>query len=439
MIVSSFVSPVWGALILTRAVSHFVVLIGLLAYQFIFRDFVNPFLSVSLYLLCSCVFLVDGICLSLSSKYHQSNTLTDVLFFLDSVFLFGLILFLGSGGLYPALLISLLLFFAFRLYGNWWSLSCFALWIACVIFSALLWKGGIADNDKLALVFLINFILFVNFLAGGFTGGLVKDFSNKIAALKERSFFDPDQADRPPSRLEPALNLSRKIKPVLTSLLRGLSAEFIFQEGTTKFSEKDLRGKLDDSDKVHLKQCEKQLKQFQKFVDDFIEFAEPEKLTLKALDFNKIIQKTLEKLHSHPERPEGLKKRVELRSSGWVKGSPLHLEGALKHILINAFQALKIQPHPLITVMNYDEKDWLVLEIADNGQGMEEEDIRQAFEPLFSKRLGIRGMGLALAFKIVKSHGGSISLNSTFQKGTQVKIKLPLISVDYSRKARLSA
>ena len=439
MTVSSFISPVWGALILTRTLSHFVVLIGLLAYQFIFRDFVNPFLSVSLYLVCSCVFLVDGIYLSLDSKYHQNNMLIGVLFFLDSVFLLGLILFLGSGGLYPSLLISLFLFFAFRLYGSWWGLACFSLWTSCVIFTALLWQGGTTGNDKWALLFLINFALFVNFLAGGLTGGLVKNFYSRITSLKERTFFDPDQADRPSSRLEPALKLSRKIKPVLASLLRGLSGEVTFQEGTTKSSEKDFGERLKSPDKGHLKQSEKQLKQFQKFVDDFIEFAEPEKLTLKTLDFNKLIQKTLEEVSVHPERPADLKERVELRSSGWIKGSPFHLEGALKHILINAFQALKIQAHPLITVMNYDEKDWLVLEIADNGQGMEEEDIRQAFEPLFSKRLGIRGMGLALAFKIIKSHGGSISLNSAFQKGTQVKIKLPLIPVDYSRKARLSA
>ena len=174
-------------------------------------------------------------------------------------------------------------------------------------------------------------------------------------------------------------------------------------------------------------------------MDDFIEFAEPEKLALKALDFNRLVQKTLEEMSSHPERPKALKEKVELRSSGWIKGSASHLEDALKHILLNAFQALKIQVRPLITVINYDEKGWLVLEISDNGQGMEEEDIRQAFEPLFSKRLGIRGMGLALAFKVVKSHGGSISLNSAFQKGAQVKIRLPLVSANYSHRARLSA
>ena len=221
--------------------------------------------------------------------------------------------------------------------------------------------------------------------------------------------------------------------------MRGLSGEVAFQKETERLSEKGNEKDTAPFDKTQFRQYEKQLKQFQRFIDDFIEFAEPEKMTLESLNFNKIIQETLDELFSHSERPKELKEQVELRSSGWVKGSADHLKGALKHILINSFQALKIQNHPRITVVNYDEKGWLVLEISDNGQGMEEADIRQAFEPLFSKRLGIRGMGLALAFKIVKSHGGSISLNSIFQKGTRAKIKLPLISVNYSRRARLSA
>ena len=285
---------------------------------------------------------------------------------------------------------------------------------------------------------MINFVLCVVFLAGGFTGHLLRNFYEQITALKERSFFDPDQVDRPPSRLELALNLSRKIKPILTSLRRGFSGTSVFQEEVMKSSAQESKKEI-VPDKVQLKQCERQIRQFQKFVDDFIEFAEPEKLVLKALDFNRLIQETLQELFSHPERPKDLKKRVDLRSSGWISGASIHLKGALRHIVINAFQAMRIQSQPLIKVINYDERGWLVLEISDNGQGMEEEDIRQAFEPLFSKRLGIRGMGLALAFKVVKSHGGSISLNSAFQKGTQVKIKLPLGTIKYSRKEQLSA
>ena len=79
-------SSVWGTLILTRVFSHFLILIGLLAYQFLVRDFVNPFLSVSLYLVCAAVFLADSVYVSLDSKYYQNRTLTGFLFFLDSVF-----------------------------------------------------------------------------------------------------------------------------------------------------------------------------------------------------------------------------------------------------------------------------------------------------------------------------------------------------------------
>lgn len=317
-------------------------------------------------------------------------------------------------------------------------MGCFALGISGVFFAALLWQGGFNSDERIFLALVINFILFANCLAGGFIGQLLKDSYEQVTALKERSFFDPDQVDRPPSRLELALNLSRKIKPVLTSLRRVISGTTVFQEDFVK-APSQKQEKESVPDKMQLKQCERQVKQFQKFVDDFIEFAEPEKLVLKALDFNHLIQKTLKEILSHPERPKDLKKRVELRSSGCINGSPAHLKGALTQILINAFQAMKIQSKPLIKVINYDERGWLILEISDNGQGMEEGDIRQAFEPLFSKRLGIRGMGLALAFKVVKSHGGSIFLNSEFQKGTQVKIKLPLISIKYSRKEQLSA
>ena len=185
MTASSEISPVWSGLIITRMFSHFIILTGLLVYQFVFPDFVNLYLSGFLYLVYSGIFLINGIYVSLDSKYHQNDILTGVLFFLDSLVLFCLVLFLRLGGLYPVLLISLFLFFAFRLYGNWWSLAGFSLWTSCVIFAALLWREELISDNRVALMILINFALAVNFLAGGFAGSLVKEFYIRIAALKE--------------------------------------------------------------------------------------------------------------------------------------------------------------------------------------------------------------------------------------------------------------
>ena len=430
----SSASPFWGTLILTRVFSHLLILAGLLACQLAFRDFVNPSLSVPLYFVCAAVFLTDGLFVSLDPKPHGKSALILFLFLLDSVFLGSLILFLGLPGLTPVLLLTLFLFFAFRLYAGWWGLACFALWTAFLFFTALLWRGEVRPDDRFFTAFMMSFALFVNFLAGGFIGGLLRGFYSQISALRERSFFDPDRTDRPAGRMEPALNLARKIKPVLTSLLRNLSgpADPASPGGEGK-------GPLKKPDEKQLKQSERQIRQFQRFVEDFIAFAQPEKISLTALDFNKLVQKTLKGLSSHPDRPAGLKERLELRSAGWVNGSPAHLEEALTRIFVNAFQAVKIRPRPFVETVSYDEEGRLILEISDNGQGLEEKDVRRAFEPLFSRRLGLRGMGLSLAFKIIKSHGGSVSLSSVFQKGAKIRIELPLLSPKPAGKIRLSA
>ena len=428
MSVSYLASPVYGTLILARVFSHLCVLTGLLIYQFVFRDFVNPSVSVPLYFTCSIVLLIDGAHLILDSKYHRNRAVMQFLFALDSVFLLCLILFLGIGGLYPALLISLFLFFAFKLFGTWRGLTAFALWLFGLFLAGLIWRGEIEESDRVSLSAFAGFTLIVNFLAGGFAGHILRKFYERAVELREKGFFHLTQTARPPARLQPALSLSRKIKPFLTSLSRFLSSKKLNLDEKAESTEADDR------------QIEKQIRGFRKFVDDFIEFAEPEQFELNALDFNKLIQKTLKELSSHPLRPAGLSESVSLRSSGWICGSAPHLEKALKHILINAFEAMKLKSQPVLTVGNYDEGNQLLLEIADNGQGLEAEDARQVFEPLFSRRLGLRGMGLALTLKIIEAHRGHISFSSEFQKGSRLRITLPLLSpLPHSRKMSLSA
>ena len=67
--------------------------------------------------------------------------------------------------------------------------------------------------------------------------------------------------------------------------------------------------------------------------------------------------------------------------------------------------------------------------ISDTGQGMDTETLRRAFEPFFTTKegLGQKGLGLPIAYHIVKEHNGSMSLESDPGKGTTVKVYLPLL------------
>ena len=67
------------------------------------------------------------------------------------------------------------------------------------------------------------------------------------------------------------------------------------------------------------------------------------------------------------------------------------------------------------------------LSVADNGTGMTEELRRKIFEPFFSTK-GQKGTGLGLSviWGIIDNHNGTINVESTLNKGTTFRIRLPL-------------
>ena len=68
----------------------------------------------------------------------------------------------------------------------------------------------------------------------------------------------------------------------------------------------------------------------------------------------------------------------------------------------------------------------MVFEITDNGIGMDQETREKAFTMFFSsKGMEGTGLGLFIADRIARSHGGSIELESKPGAGTRFIVKLP--------------
>ena len=68
-----------------------------------------------------------------------------------------------------------------------------------------------------------------------------------------------------------------------------------------------------------------------------------------------------------------------------------------------------------------------LMEVTDTGCGMNQEQLRKAFDPAFSTKSGGQGgLGLAISYLIVEAHGGTVRLNSEVGRGTQAAVWLPL-------------
>tara|TARA_B100002003_G_scaffold249563_1_gene286241 strand:- start:315 stop:1082 length:768 start_codon:yes stop_codon:yes gene_type:complete len=71
--------------------------------------------------------------------------------------------------------------------------------------------------------------------------------------------------------------------------------------------------------------------------------------------------------------------------------------------------------------------DYVVLRVADTGCGIPEEDFSRIFEPFHTARKGEgTGMGMAIVYKIVRAHHGTINLQSEIGVGTTIDIYFPL-------------
>ncbi|MBI4958303.1 MAG: PAS domain S-box protein [Desulfovibrio sp.] len=109
------------------------------------------------------------------------------------------------------------------------------------------------------------------------------------------------------------------------------------------------------------------------------------------------------------------------------------IEQVLVNILRNAAQALRADEgrggEPVITLRTRQEGDQVVMEIEDNGPGMDEKTRKSVFEPFFTtKSPGVgTGLGLSVSYFIVTTiHGGSIEVDSSPGKGTRFIITLPV-------------
>jgi signal transduction histidine kinase len=109
------------------------------------------------------------------------------------------------------------------------------------------------------------------------------------------------------------------------------------------------------------------------------------------------------------------------------------IEQVILNLLRNAAQAMsENEPQkrpPCITLHLRRENDFAAIEIADNGPGMTDTQLKRIFEPFFTtKEVGVgTGLGLSVSYFIVtNNHDGTLSAESAPDNGASFIIRLPL-------------
>ncbi len=113
-----------------------------------------------------------------------------------------------------------------------------------------------------------------------------------------------------------------------------------------------------------------------------------------------------------------------------VKGIFQQLEQVLINLILNACQAIGDKNGRVFVVTYFDETHrQSVVEVRDEGQGIDPEVLRHITEPFFTTKRqdGGTGLGLSVSARIVKEHQGTLEFFSSPGKGTTVRLALPSV------------
>lgn len=97
---------------------------------------------------------------------------------------------------------------------------------------------------------------------------------------------------------------------------------------------------------------------------------------------------------------------------------------ALNNIFHNAIEAMERMPKKEIIVSLFEDAEGVHLDIQDSGEGIDPANVQKVFDPFFTTRAfqNHMGLGLSVAFGILKEHHAEVSLESIRGQGTTVKI-----------------
>lgn len=109
-----------------------------------------------------------------------------------------------------------------------------------------------------------------------------------------------------------------------------------------------------------------------------------------------------------------------------VKANPIRLEQVLVNLISNAVDAVADSGDPLIVVSVKRVDSQVTIAVKDNGEGILAEDLPHIFDPFYTRKEVGKGLGLGLsiAFNIIKDFGGSIRVSSQPQQGSEFVIVL---------------
>ncbi len=174
------------------------------------------------------------------------------------------------------------------------------------------------------------------------------------------------------------------------------------------------------------------VKNMDRIISSILLFAKSPEPSCQRCDINAMLQELLE-FSSNIIYPENIKIVRKLSKGKLIcKGDSDLLKQVFLNFIRNAIQAMQEEGELVlkseeigISKKGKREGACIAISISDTGVGISPENLKKIFNPFFTTKARGTGLGMAIAYNIIKAHQGTIEVESKQNVGTKFTVKIP--------------
>ncbi len=171
-----------------------------------------------------------------------------------------------------------------------------------------------------------------------------------------------------------------------------------------------------------LRICREEVTRLDGIISNFLEAIRPRPPDLAETDLNEVLAEVLR--FQHRELADrGIAVEVETPQIPLVLADRNQIKQVLFNITKNAVEAM--QPGGSLKIKSRADDDSVFVLFADSGSGIKPEDLVRLFQPYHTTKPGGNGLGLMIAQRIMRDHGGQVGIESKEGVGTVVTMQFP--------------
>src|ERR1041385_943731 len=227
-------------------------------------------------------------------------------------------------------------------------------------------------------------------------------------------------------RIEDEIELSRRLSAI-GRLTSGVAHEVKNPINAIVVHLEVLRQKMKEIDpdtRRHVDVISSEIQRLDRVVQTLVDFTRPVELRLNDMDMRKLVEDVVSLASPAAEKHNVLIEREAAPDLLLVRIDTDLVKQALLNIVLNGVQAMPDGGTLRLTVKR--DGDSALISVRDQGAGIPENIRDKIFNLYFTTKTGGSGIGLAMAYRVVQLHHGSVEFTSIIDHGTTFFLRFPL-------------